>query len=643
MYKLEGKDIVISGWESGIADDPYEGIGNIQCANISSTPKEVAVNFSTTLNSYASLSSVTISSASTGGDFLTIASSPTLESGMAITISGSNLPNPITAGTSTGGAFYWVNKLSNTTMQLASSYPNYVNGSFIDITTTGTPGDWTFSTVDMKVPMSGTNQGGYWLVDSIGRVWNAQSVNSKWTYTGNKIPTSTYTSGNGIVYYQASDGTGYIFVIHNSSIDYSKTAIGTFAWNYQWTPGTNYVAPGTYAATPTAILKAPLGSPYSHDAIVTPANQAVFCDTTWIDRFYQVSPSTPFDPQTASTYTWDQTNLLPATDYAQSIAFLGQNIMVGGKLNVVYPWDGFSTKFLYPIFIAENNIVKMVTVNTNTFLFVGNRGRIYVTNGTNANLFKKIPDNISGTLEPYFTWRGASTQKNRLYFGFSVTKNDGTALASASYKGLWSLDIDSKALIQTNNLSGTNVYSNLIIPIPPDSSFPTGNGGQPGAGLYIGWTDSLTGTSTGVDITSSTPYSNSETFIETDMIPVGTYLNQFSPAQVEWKTSYPIGVNGTAETISIAYRTALNQSYATIGSTTVTGASLVTTQNGVTQATRTMATTSGTGTSQVAVSDMYQVNFQKAQWVQFKITMSANATTPTFNRLTEIRVRNFPN
>ena len=44
-------DIVISGFEQGIGDDPYTGISDIRNINLISIPKEASVNFSAALNS----------------------------------------------------------------------------------------------------------------------------------------------------------------------------------------------------------------------------------------------------------------------------------------------------------------------------------------------------------------------------------------------------------------------------------------------------------------------------------------------------------------------------------------------------------------------------------------------------------------
>lgn len=647
-YRLEGKDIIVSGWEKGISDDPYTGIADIRNSNINSVPGELQVNFSTAAQQFVSLTTVTISSATAAAPgVFTITSSPTLVSGMAITIAGSTLPSGVTAG-----VIYWVTKVTNTTMKLSESFSDFNAGTFLTTATTGTPGNWTFTTINVATPKYFVKDNGlaqsavYWMLDSAGRTWITNpsfATANKWIYAGNKVPDSSHTSGNGLIYYQGADLQGWIFVIHNGTIDVTESAPGSIAWHYQWDPvAGNY---GAYSASPaTSVLNSSTTTAAIHAAIVTPANQAIFCDLSWIDRFYEI-PGEDFDPDDNTTYVWDQTQLLPGTDYAQCLTFLGTNVLVGGRLNVIYSWNQYSSVSNNYIFLAENNVVQLVTVNTNTYIFVGNRGRIYVTNGTNANPYKKIPDHISGTAEPYFTWGGATFNKNILYFGFAVQKNNASPSGSdnltSSYKGLWAIDLSTNALWGTNQLSGTNVYPTAIISIGG-----TFFGTAAGAGLFIGWADYNFGgtpSTTGIDATQSDPYASLETYADTDMIPVGTYLEPFTPSQVEWKTSYPIGVNGPGETIQLAYRTALNQSFATIGSTLVTATSMVTTVNGVTGNSTTVATTSGTGANQVAVADVYPVNFQKAQWVQFRVSMSSNATTPTFDRLTELRVRNYPN
>jgi hypothetical protein len=277
---------------------------------------------------------------------------------------------------------------------------------------------------------------------------------------------------------------------------------------------------------------------------------------------------------------------------------LGTNLLVGGSKNQIYPWDRISTSFAYPILIAENNVKEMVTVNTNTFIFVGNRGRIWITNGTQAQLFKKVPDHLSETVEPYFTWGGACSIKNQLYFGVQATTNSGTA--NNNYGGVWAIDLDTKAIRLTNQLSYGTYAGVASIVFPIFSTSPAGTG------LYIGWDNGLSGY--GIDITSSSPYTTYKAYIDTDNIPIGTLRTPKTPSNIEFKLATPL-VSG--EGVKISYRLDFSKSFSEVFETTTVG----------------------------AFSGVSSVNFQNAQWLQLRVETKSTASSPSYVRLTEIRIR----
>ncbi len=331
-----------------------------------------------------------------------------------------------------------------------------------------------------------------------------------------------------------------------------------------------------------------------------------------------------FDPTDDTTYTLNNAALtIPSNDRSTCLAELGVNLLVGGALSFVYPWDRVSTSFTYPIIVPDFYIRNIIGTNQNAYVFAGNRGRIYITNGSACDLFKKVSDYVTGASTPYFRWWDASFARNQLLFSFTATLNAGTALTTVN--GAWAIDVTSEALRMMNKItnSGYAGQSNMVAegPTPSVSVQPLGTA------LIIGWTVSTT---YGVDVGTGTPYDSFESFIDFDMIPVGTYLNPLSPTQLEWKTAYPIGANGTAESIRIYYRKNLFDSWTLVGTTTATGTTVV-------------GSTTGTTTSAVGISDYYVANFEKAQWIQLRVEMSSNATTPTYNRLTELRLREWIN
>lgn len=593
-YDPYDKSIVIDGFEKGIADSPYDGISDMRNVNIISVPGEGSVNFAT-ISITPPVGVGNVISANSGADTVLLdGDAGSLEQSQAIVFAGGSLPGGIVAGT-----FYWVFPTGGGNFQL---YTDYGLTSILNITSSGT-GTW--ATVNMGQPkyfdhFKSPFSSSYFMVDSLGQVWsNMITPTSKWRFTGN---TTNFTShGNGLVsYIPSNSGTtalGYLFVFRDYSIDYATiTSNTTLTWTYGWNPAT-----GTSGNTNYLKSYNTASSIYVHEAFVAPDSRVYYCDANWIGRWYQTDPSVGFDPATTSTYTFDQTALLPTTDIAQCLTFLGTSILVGGINNVIYPWDRFSSNFSYPILIPEYNIKKMVTVNTNTFIFVGNRGRIYITNGTNAQLYKKVPDHISGTVEPYYSWGGATSVKNQLYFSMLVTTNAGVAINQ--YGGVWAIDLDTEAIRLVNKLSYETYAGFASAIIPNFSDAPAGTG------LYVGWDKGSSGY--GLDTTIAFPYSGSQATIDSDLIPIGTFNKPKDMTQIEYKLSRPL-VSG--ETITIKTRLIFN--------TSDTGYTTTLTDN-----------VAGN------FSNTSPINFQQAQWAQFQIVLqSILSTSPSYVRLKQIRI-----
>jgi hypothetical protein len=594
-YRIEPNtnDMVIDGWEKGIADDPYSGIADIRNMNVVSIPKEASVNFSTTLNSLGSFSG-TVASASAGSDTITYTGETgTPVSSMCIVFTGGSLPAGVSAGTQSTSAdtnIYWIGNI-DTSGKTFKLYTDYNLTSLVDITSSGSG---TFATIDMLQPRYNSFDGTYYyIIDSAGRVWGGSRG---WVFTGNI--TRANANGNGLFYYQSSTGVGYLFALRNKRIDYTPTA--TIAWVYGW----NYTTGGSGADA----FNSGTGQANIHYAYYLGQNNTVYiCDSNYINSLAEVITKV-FLPTDTTTYTYtNQALTLPFIEIAQCITELGGSILIGCTQNKVYPWNRSASNYSLPILIADNfglvsmasaqpNIPKMITVNTNVYIFMGNRGRIYITNGTQAQLYKKVPDHISGTVEPYYTWGAVGFNKNQLYFGVLATTNGGST--NANYGGLWAIDMDSKAMRLVNQLSYGSYagYCTVFIPLTNNAT---------GSGFYAGW-DS--GSSTyGIDSTS-TPYTNYQSRIDTDNIPIGLFGDARTSAEVEWKLATPL-VSG--EGIKISYRVKLSDSFTLIWENTTVG----------------------------SFSDVNDVNWENAQWVQFRIETKSTASSPSYVRLTELRLR----
>lgn len=599
-YRFDPYDnsLVVDGFEKGIADSPFDGISDMRNVNIVSVPGEASVNFSTTSITNTN-GTGSVVSADAGADTVNITGLGfNLSNAQAVTFSGGSLPAGIVAGTT-----YWAVLVSGSDYNL---YTDFFGLSLLNITGTGTG---SVATINMGQPKYFSHMVTpyidiYFMVDSNGRVWGYQSsFLGNWRFTNNSITgTNGTTRGNGLTSYTPSDSfttaIGYLFVFRDFQIDYATITSNTsLTWSNGWNPATGTTGNNNY------LKNASTGTNNSlvHESTVGPDNKVYYCDANYVGRFYQTAPGTGFDPANTATYTADNTAVLPFTDRAQSLAFLGNNLLVGGLFNVIYPWDTFNQLPQYPLFIAENNIAKMVTVNTNTYIFAGNRGRIYITNGSQASLFKKIPDHISETVEPYFTWGGVTSAKNQLYFGASAVTNAGTSISQ--YGGLWAIDLDTDAIRLANKLSYATYagYATAII-----HNFATT---PAGTGLYVGW-NAGSGASPqyGVDTTSSNPYTGSQATIDSDLIPIGTFDKPRDFTRVEYRLTKPM-VSG--ESVTIKYRLDFSQSYTTV------------------------LTDSTVGNFSLSGA----VNFKNAQWLQLQVVLNSTASSPSYTRLKEIRIK----
>jgi hypothetical protein len=625
MYSIDPAtgDLIINGFEKGIGDSPYSGLTDLKNVNLSSVTGEASVNFKTATKTPPKLTGSVTSVSNNGGNVLIISNTTTnLEIGMCVYFTS------LSSG-STGvvnSTPYWVNFINGLTFGVTTDYERNNNAYYGSGTATGT---WT--TYNIATPKYVIQQGNEiyytsntpvnWMIDSSGQVWSNKKTTTSgyWTFTGNTNVTGA--NGNGLVYYPTSDTTkGYIFAFRGAVIDY--TLVNPYdppsvavSWQYGWSPtsGTTGNITG---------LKSTAGSGNSHESWLMPDGRIYFCDGPNVGKFYQTDLSgTTFDPANISSYTYSTFPLLPLSDLAQCLAPSGTNVLIGGAGNVIYTWNTTSNQISYPILLPESNVVKMITVNTNTYAFVGNRGRIYITNGAQANLFKKVPDHLSYTVEPYFTWGGVCNLRNHLYFGISATDNAGNRIPN--YGGVWGLDIDSKALRLANELSygGNAGNATALFGQGNPSSFALG-GAYPssnplGSGLIIGWDNTYYGSVNGIDASSGSLYSGGQSIIISDMIPIGTKLNPTTSSQLEFKLAAPL-LAGEIVELQVA------QTLTSGTSPTFTSALIV----------------NGDGSLISGNSEKFPI--EKNQWLLVKAILtggtSATPTSNSFNRLTEIRI-----
>ncbi len=103
----EEQDLVIDGWETGIAPSPHKGIANIQNGNISTETGEVTCSFSRTSQAQTAISGGTLTASVSDGNYL-LAAPSTLQAGQWINVSATSIALPtisalVVAGGGGGG------------------------------------------------------------------------------------------------------------------------------------------------------------------------------------------------------------------------------------------------------------------------------------------------------------------------------------------------------------------------------------------------------------------------------------------------------------------------------------------------------------------------------------------------------------
>ncbi len=464
---------------------------------------------------------------------------------------------------------------------------------------------------------------------------SATTTNPHFAYVGHQ-GSLYYTDGNFIgkifpntsLLSSTTNTQSYATYTHSSA---SSGKIGTLATliggSVPYSGGTRI--PASFFASPDGTLPAALSASTIYYIDYSPGNgtfkvYAAITGDTDLDLDIDTSATgtqyfNTYQPQTAggeATITFTQERLnLPFFEISQSMTEIGNLVMVGTKGNTIYPWDQVSSTPGDLIPLPENNTVYMITVNNMAYVFAGNKGNIYVTNGSTASLVISVPDycaGIPGTtgsyIEPYFTWGGAAYIRGRVYFSIL----DQTSAKAGNCGGIWSfvptqnfyIEQDFGLALRLENQNSYGTYSGVATVI---LSSQTQNAISPQ--YWSGWYSSTSSPAYGIDFTDTKP--DTAATVETDLIPTGTQLDKKTFKQIEYKLSAPLV---STDAVAISWR--------------VDGVSSYTALTNVQQ------------DSATALSGYFPANFEKGQWLQLKITLTPVASSSSsFVRLKEVRVR----
>lgn len=323
---------------------------------------------------------------------------------------------------------------------------------------------------------------------------------------------------------------------------------------------------------------------------------------------------TTFDPAVTTSYVFSpQALTIPQQqDIAQCLADLGSQILIGCQSNTLYFWDGVAITPNGFLYLPEQNTVNMIVVNNMAYLFSGSRGNIYITNGNTASLVVTVPDYITQTIDPYFTWGGAIYARGRVWFSIQ----DQTASKTGYCGGIWSF-------VPTQNLF-IGQDSGLSLRQEHQSSYGTYNGmanvliniqNQNANGLqyFSAWTSDAVSPTYGIDASSSLPYTGGQTVIETDLIPIGNYIEKGNFTSILTKYDAKLAVG---ESVQLKYR------------------------NDITSAWQSFTDVySGTDSTTGSLGLRFSAPFALQMQVQLQIILTSTASNPSFVRFKELRIK----
>ena len=338
----------------------------------------------------------------------------------------------------------------------------------------------------------------------------------------------------------------------------------------------------------------------------------------YFNTFYPVGnqENTAGDSAPLIQFTPQRVNL-PFFEQATSLVELGNSILIGCEGATVYPWNQIDATPSDGIRLPEAGVKTMINVNNMAYIFAGNKGNIYISNGSVASPALKVPDYVAGVpgtpfsyIEPYFTWGDAMFLRGRVYFSIL----DQTATKAGNCGGVWSfipsnnytsgIDIGLSLRLENQNSYGDyDGYANILLPAANQEAIAPQ--------YWSAWQDSYnTGSATfGIDGTASTPVT---TFVfETDLLPTGTLLSKDTYTQLEYKLSTPLA---SGDSVQLYYRTNSTDAWASCGTVKIE------TDN--------------------PISGYFDMAFQKTQWIQFRaVCTTAGTTASSFTRVVQIRLR----
>lgn len=331
-----------------------------------------------------------------------------------------------------------------------------------------------------------------------------------------------------------------------------------------------------------------------------------FANGRYLGAIVSFNSNTTFNPGSPSTYTVDFgiTVVPQPQDSITDMVDLNSNMVISGNFDI-YSWDYLSANVQTSNPVGEQ-IVRMINLLNNIYILAGTKGNVYVSNGFSAQVFYKIPDYVSSSIDPVWNYGDLMVHRAKLFFQAMATTSSGTNVLA----GVFSI-IASPSTIGENATGFVMESQNSYGLTPSAGAKPTGvliDNEAFSTGLdmyYSGWSNGAS--AGGIDFNDGTGWSNFEPVIESDLIPVGDLVGdqKHTFGNIEFKLDRPM-LSG--DQIRLSWRPSLTDSYSVIGTTATT-----------------------------VLSEYKQSNIAQAQWIQFKAELACGTPT-SFIPLREVRL-----
>lgn len=484
------RDLIIDGWENGIALSPYKGLGNMRNLNNSYYPGLAYVNYK---RQAATLSGGTM------GDPVQSATSPAglnyildnlgqIWKQAAVNSSTFNLLGSGTGriGTGNGGLAYWNNYLVvfgngliefcgdgtddsgviSTNWNLVHGAGGLVQSHFSGVTSpsqlvSNSGAFYLYAYVNM--PVQFTTTGTLPSPLALSTTYYIKSVNS----TNGIFQVSTTPGGSDVTIVSTGSGTHTVTagVGGTTSLVLPLGNVTDMTFTGDLLPGSTTATIATYT-TPSGVpitsawagasgqynILAPSGDnilatftngsatvsfifPIVFDEfgtfqvqLLTPNltnyrdyvskvdGNLYFANGRSLGRILAQNVNTILNPSAPTTYVVDYavTQLLQTNDSIISMTDLQSHLVLAGNKDL-YIWDYVSVTPTAPAPVGEQ-IVSIINILNNIYVFAGQKGNIYLSNGYSAQLLYKMPDYIAGIIDPVWTFGGVMNHRSRLYF-----------------------------------------------------------------------------------------------------------------------------------------------------------------------------------------------------------------------------------